>query len=522
MANNTMNFGIDLLPTTNDTFSLGSNDKKWIINGVTNPKLTDTTYSIASQSSNGLMSSDDKIKLDNISSGATANTGTVTSITTGIGLIGGTITENGTIKIKLKSETALLNDSVAAAETSGRIYPIVTDKSGYLAVNVPWTWRNISDSVSSTSSDVSASSKAVKTAYDLASGALPKTGGTMTGSLNINNSHGIALISLVNESNGIHGLKSSGYGEYDGSSTNSIEDEQWLIYRDIDGNIKLNGNASSATKATKDADENIISSTYLKLTGGTLTGTLTVKNNTTSCEARLDSNDTGTHGVLSNGYWNGSSYVNDRKWIAYRGINGDIYLKGTADKATQDSDGNTISSTYLKLSGGTMTGDLILKNNTTSVIAQFSNNESGTHGVLSQGYWNGSSYVQDRKWIAYRVSNGNIYLNGESASAEKVKSNVGELSFKVGYIFANYSVDQTKNYIQLPLSCERYIVISAWLYDSDTICLPGVYNNSAKSWYIYCYNTSNFSKHNLYDGDKIFYTYIDSGSVQFNNEIPIQ
>lgn len=347
MANNTMNFGIDLLPTTNDTFSLGSNDKKWIINGVTNPKLTDTTYSIASQSSNGLMSSDDKIKLDSISSGATTNTGTVTSITTGIGLIGGTITENGTIKIKLKSETALLNDSVTATETSGRIYPIVTDKSGYLAVNVPWTWRNISDSVSSTSSDVSASSKAVKTAYDLASEALPKTGGTMT-------------------------------------------------------------------------------------------GTLILKNNTSLAEVRLDSNS------------------------------------------------------------------------------------SGTHGILSSGYGVDSSYVQDRKWIAYRGSNGNIYLNGESESAEKVSSNVGKLSFNVGYILPNYSIEQERNYIQLPLSCERYIVISAWLDNSDTICLPGVYNNSAKSWYIYCYNTSNFSKHNLSEGDKIFYTYIDSGSAQFNNEIPIQ
>lgn len=36
-------------------------------------------------------------------------------------------------------------------------------------------------------------------------------------------------------------------------------------------------------------------------------------------------------------------------------------LTGTADKSTKDGDGNTISSTYLKKSGGTMTGDLEIR-----------------------------------------------------------------------------------------------------------------------------------------------------------------
>lgn len=42
-------------------------------------------------------------------------------------------------------------------------------------------------------------------------------------------------------------------------------------------------------------------------------------------------------------------------------VTGNIY--GTATKATQDGNGSTISSTYLKLSGGTMTGVLTLKAN---------------------------------------------------------------------------------------------------------------------------------------------------------------
>lgn len=81
------------------------------------------------------MSADDKTKLDGIAAGA--KTGTVTSVATGAGLTGGTITTSGTIKANLRSETKLTNNSAAATEVSGRVYPVALDKTGYLAVNVP-------------------------------------------------------------------------------------------------------------------------------------------------------------------------------------------------------------------------------------------------------------------------------------------------------------------------------------------------------------------------------------------------
>lgn len=71
--------------------------------------------------------------------GYTTNTGTVASVATTDGLTGGTITTSGTLKANLRSFTKLTNDSAAATETSGRIYPVALDKTGYLAVNVPWT-----------------------------------------------------------------------------------------------------------------------------------------------------------------------------------------------------------------------------------------------------------------------------------------------------------------------------------------------------------------------------------------------
>lgn len=68
----------------------------------------------------------------------TSNTGTVTKVSTGVGLTGGNVTTTGTIKAKLKSETASTLDSASMGSTANRQYAVGVDKSGYLSVNVPW------------------------------------------------------------------------------------------------------------------------------------------------------------------------------------------------------------------------------------------------------------------------------------------------------------------------------------------------------------------------------------------------
>ena len=140
----------------------------------------------ATQAAAGLMSATDKAKLDNIAENA--KTGTVTSVATGIGLTGGTITTSGTVKVKLRSETALTLDSAASGNTSNRVYAVAADKSGYLAVTVPWTndWRPIADNLTSTSTTTSLSANQGRL---LANGSardstkLPTAGGTMTGDI---------------------------------------------------------------------------------------------------------------------------------------------------------------------------------------------------------------------------------------------------------------------------------------------------------------------------------------------------
>ena len=90
----------------------------------------------------------------NVSISAAANEITISATDTntshshsaGVGLVGsgsaGTGSGTYSYKAKLRSETALIEDSAAVATVSGRVYPVAVDKSGYLSVNVPWNNTN--------------------------------------------------------------------------------------------------------------------------------------------------------------------------------------------------------------------------------------------------------------------------------------------------------------------------------------------------------------------------------------------
>ena len=76
--------------------------------------------------------------------------GTVTNVTTGIGLVGGSITSSGTIKANLLSETPLY-DNISDAN---KIYPVAVDLAGHMAVSVPWTDTKNTAGASNTSSRI--------------------------------------------------------------------------------------------------------------------------------------------------------------------------------------------------------------------------------------------------------------------------------------------------------------------------------------------------------------------------------
>ena len=120
------------------------------------PPTTDTNTwrpvsdSVSSTSSSDAASSKAVKTAYDLAASKTSNTGTVTSVATGAGLTGGTITGSGTIKANLKSETASTLDSASMGSTSSRQYAVGIDKSGYLSVNIPWTDTTTFTEVTST------------------------------------------------------------------------------------------------------------------------------------------------------------------------------------------------------------------------------------------------------------------------------------------------------------------------------------------------------------------------------------
>ena len=95
--------------------------------------------------------------------------------------------------------------------------------------------------------------------------------------------------------------------------------------------------------------------------------------------------------------------------------------------------GNAASSdTYVQKAGDTMTGNLTVSKagggqvkatNTDNGVSVYLDSASsvGNHGIWSTGYWDGSAFQSDGKWIVYRGQNGNIYLNGRADTAQEAQ-----------------------------------------------------------------------------------------------------
>lgn len=136
----------------------------------------------------------------------------------------------------------------------------------------------------------------------------------------------------------------------------------------------------TAGKATADADGNNIASTYLKRTGGTMTGNISFQSITDTATSHKITWSGSTDGAeifyRTEGADKGRLFLNmiddsdPLICFAWNGttkayINADGYYSGYCERAWRDSDGLLINSNYLKLSGGTLTGRLTIQKSST-------------------------------------------------------------------------------------------------------------------------------------------------------------
>ena len=202
---------------------------------------------------------------------------------------------------------------------------------------------------------------------------------------------------------------------------------------------------------------------FLPLTGGAITGAINRYYTTTSTDPiitlRANNVDaplfqmghaTSASGTISNYYklvYKGTGALpnNYLQLVAYKNAeviamqvdeNGNVGFTNTvtaniSGSATQDGNGDTISSTYLKLTGGTLSGDLTITK--AGEVNIYANNTTQGHNISLCAGGSGKGGIYDNtnsKWIVYAESGGTVVLNG-GANQIITKGTVGTRSVYV-------------------------------------------------------------------------------------------
>ena len=211
------------------------------------------THTTATQSSNGYMSNADKKKLDGIASGAEVNQNAFANVKVGSTTIQSDAKQD-TLELAAGANISLVGDTNNDKVTIG-----VTGKVASASQ---------ADKVNGTASD---------------GGSLELVRGTMAGSdtfrIKIGGSSDAGYAEIATADNGDEPIYIRQYGGGNWGFSNLIRTATIL---DSSGNTSFPGTVTApnfngkATKATQDSDGNAINTTYLKRSGGTMTGVLTM------------------------------------------------------------------------------------------------------------------------------------------------------------------------------------------------------------------------------------------------------
>lgn len=139
---------------------------------------------------------------------------------------------------------------------------------------------------------------------------------------------------------------------------------------------------------------NVDASKYVLKSGDTMTGNLNLNVSNGAVKVTDPTYGVATsllvgsghinHGLYSYNYYNGTSLVSNGIWMLYRNTNGDVIMDGNARK---DSDGNVITSTYIKQGTEVQTTGTDLNDYTTTGIYHFTSSYTPTNIPAGNNGW---------------------------------------------------------------------------------------------------------------------------------------
>jgi len=264
-------------------------------------------------------------------------------------------------------------------------------------------------------------SKAIadKNGLDISTAYLKLAGGTVTGNLTVSKSGGFNYSGMANGTDNTN--RNVWFSDSSARGKPVYNDKfKYNPSTDVLTVGSITGNATTATTATKalqDGEGNIIKDTYFKNTGGTISGATIV-----NAELQADSISAGNLVVNDVGRFNNGLYG---------------HLIGTADVATKDTEGNTISS-YIKslsISGKTIT--ITKGDNTTSTITT---QDTNTDTLVTQAYstannsypllFSGIAGITstDSRGAKTAILNNGIYANPSTSKITATGGFIGDLT----------------------------------------------------------------------------------------------
>ncbi len=309
-------------------------------------------------------------------------TGTVTSVSTGAGLSGGPITSTGTISIANGGVTnAMLANSSVTINTLGGSG---LAGGGSLSLGSVLSLNIANSGVTNTM--LANPALTVSAGAGLAGGGSVALGGTTT--LNLDTTFTNARYLQLNGgtlTGGLSGTTASFSGGVSGLSFTG--DGSALTNVTANNALALGGNLAASYKTTVQNDLR-----YLQLNGGTLTGGLS-----------------GTTGSFSGGV-NALSFTGDGSALTNVTANNALALGGNPAASYKTTAQNDLR--YLQLSGGTLSGSLVLGATGTANAGAGagSNPHDWTASVFNSG--TGTAQAQSFRWQAEPVGNNSANPSG--------------------------------------------------------------------------------------------------------------